>query len=302
MEKVSVCLTLYNEEKGIRRVLEYLDSRAALIDEVIIVSDNCRDRTDEIVMKWIHQTKMRRLFIQRNKRNGRADAIRECLKASRNDLTVFLAGDISPINFSFVNLLSYFTDPEVGAVTGHPVLINEKKTLADYLSFLIWRSHDSIGKKQTENGSFFHLNGEMFAIRKHCLSGFDHYNGLAEDALMGALIRRNGFKVLWAHDVTYLMKYPSSLMEYLKVRKRCCYGRVELWQLCNLPDYPFYEVSHPEYLVNVIKSCDSSLRGALALFFGGAAEILIRVYYKFTAHRKRKLFDELWNPAEGTKW
>lgn len=302
MEKISVCLTLYNEEKGIQRLLEYLESRAALIDEVIIVSDNCRDRTDEIVMDWVHQTNMRRLFIQRNKRKGRADAIRECLKASRNDLNFFLAGDISPINFSFLNLISYFTDPDVGAVTGHPVLINEKKSLADYLSFLIWGSHDATGQKQTEKGLFFHLNGEMFAFRKHCLSGFSFYNGLAEDAMIGALIRKNGFKVLWAPDVTYLMKYPSDLMEYLKVRKRCCYGRVDLWQLCNLQNYPFYEISHPEYLVNVLGFCDPSIRGALALLFGSAAEILIRLYYRFTFHRKRNVFDELWNPAGGTKW
>jgi len=267
LEKLSVCITLFNEEKGIQRILEYLDSRAALIDEVIIVSDGCRDKTDEIVMDWVHHTKLKRLFIQRNKRKGRADAVRECLKASSNDLNVFLAGDISPINFSFVNLISYFTDPEVGAVTGHPVLINEKRTLADYLSFLIWSSHDSIGKKQTLRGVFFHLNGEMFALRKRCLSSFDRYNGLAEDALMGSLVRRNGFMVLWAEDVVYLMKYPSGLFEYLKVRKRCCYGRIELWRLCSLQKYPFYEVSHPEYLVNVLRSCDRSLKLMLMLSF-----------------------------------
>lgn len=302
MEKVSVCLTLFNEEKGISRVLKYLDSQAALIDEVIIVSDACVDQTDKIVMDWVHHTDLTSLFIQRNKRNGRADAIRECLKASNNDLNVFLAGDISPVGSSFSNLLQYFVDPEVGAATGHPVLINKKKTLADYLSFLIWSSHDAIGQKQTERGLFFHLNGEMFAFRKHCLSGFDFYNGLAEDALIGALIKRNGFKVLWAPDVTYHMKYPCELLEYLKVRKRCCYGRVDLWQLCNLQDYPFYEISHPEYLITVLGSCDPSIRGALALLFGAAAEILIRIYYRFTFHRKRNVFDDLWNPAGGTKW
>jgi len=302
LEKVSVCITLFNEEKGIQRILEYLDSRAALIDEVIIVSDDCRDKTDEIVMKWVHHTKLKRLFIQRNKRKGRADAVRECLKASRNDLNVFLAGDISPIGSSFSHLLNYFRDPKVGAVTGHPVLINEKRTLADYLSFLIWSSHDSIGKKQTLRGVFFHLNGEMFALRKRCLPSFEDYNGLAEDALMGSLVRQNGFRVLWAEDVVYLMKYPSDLFEYLKVRKRCCYGRIELWELCSLQKYPFYEVSHPEYLVNVLRSCDGSLKGVLALCFGSVMEILMRVFYRFTIHKKRDLVDELWKPAEGTKW
>ena len=302
MEKFSVCITLFNEEKGIGRVLKFLDLHAAMIDQVIIVSDCCVDHTDQLVLDWYKQTKLNVLFIQRNKRKGRADAVRECLKASQNDLNVFLAGDISPVGDSLSNLVKYFRDPAVGAVTGHPVLINSKRTLADYLSFLIWISHDAIGKKQTERGLFFHLNGEMFAIKKHCLSGFSQYDGLAEDALIGALIRRNGFKVLWADDVAYLMKYPSDLNEYFKVRKRCCYARIELWKLCNLQKYPFYEVSHPEYLINVIQSCDKSFKGILALLFGAAAEILARIYYRFTIHRKRNVFDELWKPAEGTKW
>jgi len=228
--------------------------------------------------------------------------VRECLKASRNDLNVFFAGDIAPFDDAFFNLLSYFKDPSVGAATGHPSLINEKKTLADYLSLLIWGSHDAIGEKQSNSGTFFHLNGEIFGIRKHCLSGFNHYNGLAEDAMLGSMIRKNGFLVLWVKDVQYYMKYPSNIQEYLKVRKRCCYGRVELWQLCNLQKYPFYEISHPEYLINVLKSCDRSVKGLLALCFGSAAEIALRIYYRFTMHKKRALWEELWNPAEGTKW
>jgi len=302
LEKVSVCITLFNEEKGISRVLNYLDANSSLIDQVIIVSDACVDCTDQIVLDWLDHSCLQVLFIQRNKRTGRADAVRECLKASSSDLNVFFAGDISPVGASLSNLIRYFESPGVGAVTGHPVLINDKSTLADYLSFLIWSSHDAIGKKQSSHGTFFHLNGEMFALRKHCLSGFDFYNGLAEDAMMGALIRRNGFKVLWAADVTYLMKYPSDLSEYLKVRKRCCYGRIELWHLCNLQKYPFYEVSHPEYLVNVLQSCDRSFKGVLSLLFGSTAEILMRIYYRVSLHRKRNVFDELWKPAEGTKW
>ena len=302
MEKVSVCITLFNEEKGILRVLKYLDSEAVLIDQVIIVSDACEDCTDQIVNEWMDSSSLQIHFIQRNQRKGRADAVRECLWASHNDLNVFLAGDISPVGSSFSNLLRYFMDPKVGAVTGHPVLINGKRTLADYLSFLIWSSHDAIGKKQTEKGLFFHLNGEMFALRKHCLESFSAYDGLAEDAMMGALIRRNGFSVLWAEDVIYLMKYPSDLMEYLKVRKRCCYGRIDLWKLCDLQEYPFYEVAHPEYLMNVLRSCDKSVKGVLALLFGSSAELLLRIYYRFTIHRKRDVFEELWNPAEGTKW
>lgn len=302
MEKISVCLTIHNEERGIRRILGYLDAHFRLIDQTIIVSDACADCTDEFVSEWLQSTSLNVQFIQRKERHGRSDAVRVCLAKSKNDLNVFLAGDINPVEGSFENLLSYFRDPAVGAATGHPILINNKRSLADYLSFLIWNSHDAIGKNQTVKGCFFHLNGEMFAIRKSCLNGFENYVGLAEDAMLGFLIRKNGFKVLWVENVIYEMKYPSSLAEYIKVRKRCCYGRIDLWLHCDLQEYPFYEVSHPEYMLNVLRASDKSLKGVLALIFGASSEILIRIFYRFTVHRKRDLLGELWKPAEGTKW
>jgi len=305
VEKVSVCLTLYNEGKGVLRVLNYLDRVEDLIDEVIIVSDACEDDTDSIIRGWCERFAcFDKSFVIRNKRFGRADAIRKCLSLSRNDLNVIMAGDIQPflVPDALRNLISYFDDSNVGGVTGHPTLLNGYRTVADFLSHLMWKSHDRVGKIQTVRGSFFHLNGEMFAVRKKCLDGFEDYNSLAEDAAMGLIIMRNGFKVLWAEDVSYFMKYPSSLSDWVKIRRRCCYGRVDLWKNYGLQDYPYYELSHPEYFVNILKSTHRSVRGVLSLVLGSFLEVLIRIYYSQTFYRKRDLLTDLWESAEDTKW
>jgi len=215
---------------------------------------------------------------------------------------VIFAGDIQPFQDAFINLLRYFEDDKVGAVTGHPVLLNGWATPADYLAHLMWSSHDNIGRAQTARGMFFHLNGEMFALRKSALKGFKDYDGIAEDAMLGALIRRSGWKVLWAGDVQYFMRYPHSMKEWLRVRKRCCYSRIDLWKQCHLQDYPFYEVSHPEYLVNILKCAQPSIKGVLALGLGVALETLIRVYYMCSFAKHQHLLDTLWQPAGETKW
>lgn len=303
LEKVSVILTLYNEGKGIHRVLDYLSKNRSLFQEVIAVSDQCRDKTDSIVREWMNNASgFKRVFIQRTDRLGRADAIREALRVSSNDLNVIFAGDIKPFIGSFNNLLSYFDDETVGGVTGHPILLNELRSICDYLTLLMWRSHDQVGRMQTKNGDFFHLNGEMFAIRKSALRGFKNYMGIAEDAAIGLIIKRNGYKVLWVEDVKYYMRYPSSVSGWIQVRKRCCFGRIDLWKKYDAQDYAYYELSHPEYLINILKCCEKSIKGILSLIFGSALEVLIRLYYAQTYYRKRELFDELWIPAEETKW
>lgn len=303
VEKVSVCLTLYNEGKGIQRILNYLDSQESLIDEVIIVSDACKDDTDDIVREWMRKFKcFDKSFIIRSKRYGRADAIRKCLSLSRNDLNVIFAGDIDPLPKALRNLLHYFKSCKVGAVTGHPILLNGYRTVADFLSHLMWTSHGRVGRIQTVKGTFFHLNGEMFCIRKKGLGCFENYNSLAEDAAIGLTIFRNGFKVLWAEDVTYFMKYPSNLSDWVKIRKRCCYGRIDLWKNYSLEKYPYYELSHPEYLLNILKCTHKSVRGVLSLMLGACLESLIRIYYATTFFKKRNLLDSLWIPAKDTKW
>jgi len=303
MEDVSVCLTLYNEEHGVQRVLDYLDSQQKIIDNVIIVSDACKDKTDQLIHGWIKQSHIGTIrFIQRPTRPGRADAIRECLHWSKHDLNVIMAGDIQPLSNSMKNLVHYFRDKKVGAVTGHPILLNPRRTVADYLAYLMWTSHDKVGEIETLKGTFFHLNGEMFAIRKSALNNYDGYNGIGEDAMIGAMIRREGYRVLWAEDVAYYMRYPSSLREWIKIRCRCCFARVDMWKNYGFQDYPYYELSHAEYFYNILMCINRSVKGFLAFLVGASLEALIRLYYVQTYQKKRDLLKDLWEPAEETKW
>jgi len=303
MENVSVCLTVYNEGRGIQRVLNYLETQQKIINDVIIVSDACKDETDSLIHGWMKDSPIDLIrFIQRPTRPGRADAIRECLRWSKHDLNVIMAGDIQPLPESMKNLLRYFRNKKVGAVTGHPILLNGHKTVADYLAYLMWMSHDKVGEIETLKGQFFHLNGEMFAIRKSVLNNYDGYNGIAEDAMIGAMIRREGYRVLWAKDVSYYMRYPSSLREWIKIRCRCCFARVDMWKKHGFQDYPYYELSHAEYFYNILMCVNRSVKGVLAFLVGAPLEALIRLYYMQTYPKKRDLLKDLWNPAEETKW
>ena len=307
MEQVSILLTAYNEGQGIRRVLDYLTENSDLINDVVIVSDACRDETEDIIVEWAKSDLPFPLSTFFNiERQGRATAIRQGLKNTQLDINVIFACDIKPLGNSLQNLLSYFKDQNVGAVTGHPTLNNGTSTIADCLSHIMWQSHDSVGYKTTLEGTFFHLNGEMYAIRKSALKNFEDYNGLAEDAMIGHCIYKQGHQVIWAEDVTYLMQYPSSLKEWLKIRKRCCYGRVELADKAGIKDYPFYELTHLEYIMNILKVSLSNWRFLLALPLGAMMELSCRCYYflmyPYISKKKEKILQKLWEPSSETKW
>lgn len=307
MEPVSVLLTAYNEGLGILRVLDYLEEYCDLINDVVVVSDACKDETENIILNWIEGGLPFSVSTFFNiERQGRAAAIRQGLEATKKDIVVIFACDIKPLDKSLQNLLTYFKDPNVGAVTGHPTLKNGTSTIADCLCHIMWQSHNNIGEMTTLEGNFFHLNGEMYAIRQSILKNFDDYNGLAEDAMIGHCIFKEGYQVVWARNVTYLMQYPSSLKEWIKIRKRCCYGRIELTHKAGIKDYPFYEIKHLEYIMNILKVSLSNWKFVLVLPIGAFIELVCRFYYlimyPYISQKNEKILSALWQPSGETKW
>jgi len=299
----SVVLTLYNEEKGLQRVLDYLSTQREIIDEVIAISDACHDGTNEILLKWYdREDQFKKSITLRESRYGRGNAISLGLSHSRNDLCIIMAGDMQPLSKSLPNLLQYFKDPRVGAATGHPILLNSYRTIGDCLSHVMWKSHNQVGETTTEEGRFFHLNGEMYGIRKSALKQGDFYNCLNEDNMIGYLIKRNGFLVMWAKDVQYFMRYPSGFWEWLKIRKRSCYGRIELVRRTHLKQYGFYELQSRDYILNVWRIGVSNLRFFASLIIGVPTEFLVRSYYRVMNRDLESPFTELWQPAAETKW
>jgi len=141
----------------------------------------------------------------------------------------------------------------------------------------------------------------MYAIRKSALPG-DDVNVMNEDSMIGYLIKRNGYLVVWAPDVAYYMRYPSGFWEWLKVRKRSCYGRIELIRRTRLPNYAFHELKHRDYVLNVFEIALGNPKFLASLAFGAPCEFLLRLYYQVVNRDVNSPLSELWQPATQTKW
>jgi len=97
-DKLSIVIPAYNEEKNIIRCIEEL--RATLRDrhripyEVIVVNDNSRDRTEELVRAEMVEDPAVRL-VTRIPPGGFGRAIRSGLEAVRGDIVVVYMADLS---------------------------------------------------------------------------------------------------------------------------------------------------------------------------------------------------------------
>ena len=92
--KVSVVVPAHNEEESIKKVLDRLKKAIRGLDyEIVVVNDNSRDRTREIVEK--QQRANRRIkLVNRKPPNGFGLAMMDGIKNSGGDTIIFVMADL----------------------------------------------------------------------------------------------------------------------------------------------------------------------------------------------------------------
>jgi glycosyltransferase involved in cell wall biosynthesis len=105
--KISVVIPCYNEEEGVRYVIERLPD---YVDEVVVVDNNSTDRTAEVATslgaRVVHE-----------KRKGYGAAYKAGLPAVTGDVTVTLDGDGTYPSEQIAELVDYLVDRELDFVS-----------------------------------------------------------------------------------------------------------------------------------------------------------------------------------------
>lgn len=220
MIKVSVCLTAYNEEKNIRRLLEAVLSqrtKTCEITEIIVVASGCNDNTENIVNEFVKKEPRIKLISQKE-REGKASAINEFLKVAEGDVCVLESADTVPGEDTIESLVISFNDDRVGMTGAHPVPVDSKETFLGFTTNLLWELHHKLALKHPKLG-------EMVAFRN--IVKEIPVKTAVDEVSIEAKIMEAGLSLKYCPDAVVYNKGSESVSDFLKQRRRIFNGH--LW-------------------------------------------------------------------------
>jgi glycosyltransferase involved in cell wall biosynthesis len=161
--RVSLIITAYNEEKQIREKVENTLKlgypRGKL--EVIVVSDNSTDRTDDIVRSYASYGIR---LIRAEQRNGKEGAQKLAVEAATGEVLIFSdTATLLPAD-AISNIVKNFADPTVGCVSSVDWFIDPKGRTTGEGAYV--RYEMFLRNLETKVNTLVGLSGSFFAARK----------------------------------------------------------------------------------------------------------------------------------------
>ncbi|MFX0134340.1 MAG: glycosyltransferase [Candidatus Hodarchaeota archaeon] len=224
---IDIGITAYNEEENIENILDSIlaqkfDDRIK-INSILVVASGCTDRTEELVLKKANKYPHIKLISEKVRR-GKASAINLIFKYAQADIIVFIGADELVPNNSINELIKPFKIKEVGAVSGHPIALNNDKQLVGYASCVVWRLHDLYSINYDTK-----LSGELFAIRSNIIKQIPLVN--CDDAMIEIMVVKNGYKIAYARNAKVYIMGPQTVNDFINQRKRVLVGHMQIKKL-----------------------------------------------------------------------
>ncbi len=216
----SLGIFAFNEEKNIGKLLDAVENQEmenVSLQEIIVVSSNSTDRTDEIVKEYAEKNPEIQLIVQKE-RKGKSSAINLFLKAATSDILLIESADTIPAKRTIEKMVLPFSDPEVGMTGGKPSPVNDPKSLIGFAVCMLWRLHHKMSLISPKLG-------EMAAFRN--LVKKIPENSAVDEASIEAIIRKQNLKLQYIPEAVVYNKGPENVKDFLKQRRRIYAGH--LW-------------------------------------------------------------------------
>lgn len=223
LPRVSAGVITCNEEQTIGPVLQFLsDARSSRweVVDIIVVSAECRDRTDEIIREKAAKDPRIKLIAE-PKRRGKSAAVNTFLEArSPSEFTLLTSGDVLPAPDFLDKVLSLFDEPAVGMAGGRPMPVNDPGTLLGAMARLMWEMHHEIALGSPKLG-------ETIVFRSAAVSNIPAESPV-DEASIEALVLQQDLRLAYAPDAVVHNRGPANLKEWLSQRRRIAYGHAWL--------------------------------------------------------------------------
>ena len=298
MSTISIGICAYNEERNIGRLLETLSKQCGesnvQILEIVVVASGCTDKTPDIVDSARQKNKRIRL-VKEKERRGKSTAVNVLIREFQGEILVMMGADVLPAQGSIEKLLKPFNSGNVGGTTGHPIPVNSSDSPFAHMVNLIWNVFHEIAGFETRKGTFFHLSGELCALRREALTIIPT-KVINDDTYLGWKAKTKDWKIVYVPDAVVHMKAPSRLTDFYRQRKRVVQGHLQIHQLGRLHISTISPFVLPRF---VLRCLCLSPQGILSAALASIIETLAHL----TARRDliRGNLPNVWPPVESTK-
>lgn len=221
---VTVVIAAYNEEAVIADRLENLLSIDYPADRltVVVAADGSDDRTAEIARSFGYRGVR---VLAGGPRRGKAAAINRAVSHVTTDVVVFSDANNQYETEALIRLVTPFSDPRVGAVTGAK-RVRASDSLTGAGEGLYWRYESLIKTAESQLGSCVGVNGEIFAVRAELLDELPE-DIINDDAYMAMQVLKAGFDVLYQPDAVSWEPASETAGDDRLRRERIVAGRIQ---------------------------------------------------------------------------
>ncbi|MAN51409.1 MULTISPECIES: glycosyltransferase family 2 protein [unclassified Marinimicrobium] len=164
---VTVLIPAFNEAEVIESTIRNKLAQAYPEDrlDIIVISDESEDGTDEIVTRLAEED-ARISLIRQTPRQGKTAGLNKAVAQAKGDIIIFSDANSHYEQNAISALVNCFSDPEVGYVTGKMVYVNEEGNLVGDGCSAYMRYENNLRALETQVSSVVGVDGGIDAIRK----------------------------------------------------------------------------------------------------------------------------------------
>lgn len=220
MTPISVGLIAYNEEENIKNLVLRILGQELLefeINEVIVVSSGCTDKTNDIVREISSNNNKVKLLVEEDRR-GKYYAINLFLKHAKSEIIVLESADTLPNIDAIEKICRPLLDARVGIVASRPKPMNKINNFINYFSYVQWEILHFIS---SDTAKF----GELIAFKKVITKISPT---AVDEEEIARLITRKGFKGVYVPSAIVFNNGPRNLSDIISQRRRIFAGHLSL--------------------------------------------------------------------------
>jgi biofilm PGA synthesis N-glycosyltransferase PgaC len=231
---LSIVLVGHNEEKPLRTCLESLGEQTIKSVcrgfQVVVVDDGSIDKMSEVAKALQREGKIDE-FLRVEQRGGKSAGVNLALARCTGDIVVISDIDTTLDRNALAELVSYFSDPAVGAVSGNLGVRNVSVSLMTRFQAIEYTIGLSLGRCIADAlGIITVISGALGAFRRVAIESIGGQDvEVSEDADLTMKLRRAGWKLRFAPEAYALTDVPESVAAFIAQRLRWDRGLITIW-------------------------------------------------------------------------